>query len=680
MRFAWVAVAGIFLSTPSVLAQDRPVESKAERIQQCQKMIDQANALIRTKKYEEARIISLKAKELAISIPFEKGIYNAWNSLALNASSQKKDSTFLAIVQEIRNQAKGNSLYGENEATFQMLRFWYQKGENDSAAVVWKTILKHGRPIGDSVHVMKANQMMGNLYYMQGRFKEANTCFVEAANLAEGMKDDVGYASLVGSLGSVNKAMGDLKRAVHYQIQAIRLRKKLNMTQDLAGAYNNLAALYAQLKKDDSASFFYHQALSLFKQLKSENNTALAQNNIGVYYSNTSFLDSSLIYLTEANRYFIKANDSVNLASNYWALGDVWHSKASKTNEKPLLKKALDFYNQAKDISVRLGLSSIKMSTLDRLAQIHTALGNTQVAQTYLREYVNIADSVQSKEYNMAIAEMQTRFETQQKESQIQKLDAEKQLVSARLETEQTRNLALVASGILLLVAAILSFLYIRKKREAEKQKAILEKQNAIETMRTKIALDVHDDMGSGLTKIGLNARQLQSLATTEKQKQLAEKMAEQSKEVIAGMKEIIWASNPANDNLKSMLGFMRTYIDRFFDGTEIRPVVRFPLNVGEVVLHPEVRRNLFLILKESLNNAVKYSGTDQIEIDFENQSDQFRLRIKDYGKGLSSDKTDDFSNGLRNMQARAEQIKAVFSLQTEEGNGVLIAVEGRFY
>ena len=114
-----------------------------------------------------------------------------------------------------------------------------------------------------------------------------------------------------------------------------------------------------------------------------------------------------------------------------------------------------------------------------------------------------------------------------------------------------------------------LIFRNIEKKRAAEKQVAILEKQNAIENMRNKIASDVHDEMGANLTRLGLNAQQLlQSPAVPEKEKQLAEKIALQSKEVITGMREIIWASNPANDNLKSMLGFMRQYIDRFFDGS----------------------------------------------------------------------------------------------------------------
>ena len=145
-------------------------------------------------------------------------------------------------------------------------------------------------------------------------------------------------------------------------------------------------------------------------------------------------------------------------------------------------------------------------------------------------------------------------------------------------------------------------------------------------------------------------------------------------------MLEIIWASNPANVNLKTMLGFMRQYIDRFFDGTQIRPMVNFPHDVGEVTLHPEVRRNLFLILKESLNNALKYSGSDRIDIDFHNEDENFQMKVKDYGKGMDNNNKDDFSNGLNNMQMRAEQIQSLFRLITAPGQGVQISVEGKLY
>ena len=124
----------------------------------------------------------------------------------------------------------------------------------------------------------------------------------------------------------------------------------------------------------------------------------------------------------------------------------------------------------------------------------------------------------------------------------------------------------------------------------------------------------------------------------------------------------------------------MRQYIDRFFDGTQIRSVVNFPHDAGDITLHPEVRRNLFLILKESLNNAIKYSGSDRIDIDFKSENEKFQFKVKDYGKGMEDKNKEDFSNGLHNMQMRAQQIQSLFKLITSPGQGVQIIVEGKLY
>jgi signal transduction histidine kinase len=345
------------------------------------------------------------------------------------------------------------------------------------------------------------------------------------------------------------------------------------------------------------------------------------------------------------------------------------------------LDQALKEMLVSKTFAELKGMEDLKMNCYKSLSELYEATGNEAMAFQFLKKYTTINDSVRSQSYTSQIAEMQTKYETEKKENEIIKLNSEKSLDAEKIARQRTLNYSLLAIAVLILISGFLVFRNIRKKRTAEKQVAILEKQNAIESMRSKIAGDVHDDMGANLTRLGLNAQQLlMSTAIPGKEKELAEKISLQSKEVITGMREIIWASNPANDNLKSMLSFMRQYIDRFFDGTNIRTVVNFPHDAGEIILHPEVRRNLFLILKESLNNAVKYSGTDKVDIDFHHENEHYDFNIKDYGKGIDGNTKDDLSNGLRNMEMRAAQIRSLFKLVTAPGKGVEIAITGKLY
>ncbi|MEP6794442.1 MAG: histidine kinase, partial [Saprospiraceae bacterium] len=420
-----------------------------------------------------------------------------------------------------------------------------------------------------------------------------------------------------------------------------------------------------------------------FKQLGSDENIAIINDNIGYVFMRMDQLDTSMHYLQLAKQAFILLNskDAPRIGTNLLNIGKVWMMMSDTKKNKTYLRNGLTEMLASKAIAEQEKIANLKMESYYYLSLLYDQLGIESQAFDYLKKYNNLSDSIRGLALTSQIAEMQTKYETEKKESEITKLNDEKLLDAEKIARQKTFNYSLLAIAGLIMISGFLIFRNVQKKRAAEKQVAILEKQNAIESMRSKIASDVHDEMGANLTRLGLNAQQLLSSAVIpEMEKQLAEKMSLQSKEIITGMREIIWASNPANDNLKSMLGFMRQYIDRFFDGTNIRPVVNFPHDIGEISLHPEVRRNLFLILKESLNNAVKYSGSNKIDIDFSNENENFNLNIKDYGKGMDTKTKDDFSHGLHNMQMRAEQIKSLFKLTTAPGMGVQIAIEGKLY
>jgi signal transduction histidine kinase len=129
---------------------------------------------------------------------------------------------------------------------------------------------------------------------------------------------------------------------------------------------------------------------------------------------------------------------------------------------------------------------------------------------------------MRTKEYSNQIAEMQIKYETDKKQIEISRLNAENLLGDAKISRQRVLNYSLLAIAGLILISGTVTYRNVQKKRDAEKQVAILEKQNAIESMRSKIASDVHDEMGANLTRLGLNAQQLlQSRNIPDKDKEL---------------------------------------------------------------------------------------------------------------------------------------------------------------
>jgi signal transduction histidine kinase len=208
---------------------------------------------------------------------------------------------------------------------------------------------------------------------------------------------------------------------------------------------------------------------------------------------------------------------------------------------------------------------------------------------------------------------------------------------------------------------------YQRKKfqNETEKKDALLreqtliiEKQQAIERERTRIASEMHDDLGSGLTTIRyLSDKALMQAKDTEEAAQI-QRIADHSNTLVRNMSEIIWAMNSRYDDAENLMGYLRRYASEFLDehGISLKfdPTDR---QWDEVIVGGEVRRNLFLVFKEILHNTVKYSGATQVIVEME-ADDQLTIRITETGgKGFDPDAAEGKGNGLYNCRKRMDFI-----------------------
>ena len=210
-------------------------------------------------------------------------------------------------------------------------------------------------------------------------------------------------------------------------------------------------------------------------------------------------------------------------------------------------------------------------------------------------------------------------------------------------------------------------------------QQGQLEKLTAIENIRSKISQDIHDDIGAQLTKISLMSQRIKLNYNTHNNldENLLNKIAESSQEVVSNLSEIIWTVNPKHDNLQSLLAYIRNYISNFFDHTAVRCTIIFPEEIIAHIISPDLKHNLFLILKESLNNILKHSGATEVSVHFYIDDKSFCFEIKDNGKGITDMKGRAFGNGLMNMKKRMEDVNGQFEIVSEINTGTTITLKG---
>ena len=228
--------------------------------------------------------------------------------------------------------------------------------------------------------------------------------------------------------------------------------------------------------------------------------------------------------------------------------------------------------------------------------------------------------------------------------------------------------LATVIGAVILLVRSYFA-------RKLEKEKIILEKQQAIEKERTRIATDMHDDLGAGLSRIKYLSETIRLKKNNEGTiDDEVEKISAYSDEMVEKMGEIVWALNQKNDTLADLIAFTRSYASDYLAQHDLHCNTSVEGHIPEVALNGETRRNIFLSVKESLHNIIKHASATETEIVFIVRSD-FRIKIRDNGKGFNMQMLTKRGNGLYNISKRMAEVNGRAEFQNEMGTTVILTI-----
>lgn len=232
-----------------------------------------------------------------------------------------------------------------------------------------------------------------------------------------------------------------------------------------------------------------------------------------------------------------------------------------------------------------------------------------------------------------------------------------------------------------------------RKTSEVERAKAVLD---ARELERNRISKELHDDLGSGLTEIRLLSEVLKSKSYNGISVEI-EKISKSSSQLIDNLSEIVWTMNPRHDSLESLIVYLRTYSIEYFENTPIHFKTTIPEDIPAFILNSEIRRNIFLVVKETFNNILKHSQAESVwftieikqvnlvkEIPIAKSSEKLpfydfdtntflQITIADNGKGINFNKENLFRNGLNNMSERMKFVGGSFEILNKSGTQTIL-------
>ncbi|MEO8087119.1 MAG: ATP-binding protein [Bacteroidota bacterium] len=554
----------------------------------------------------------------------DKWIFDATNTLAKFYYSILNYDSCLLIEQRLLSLKKNTSYLLGLGRSYRTIGNAFLHSSLDSAMFYYIKSLYLFKSINDLEEYNATQTNMAIVYSKTGRLKEA----VQICEF------QIEYYHKTGSrqkeeITAMNcaiycESLGDWKSAEHYLLNSFQIAKELKNEFDISFLSYNLGGLYAQTKR--------------FKQAKQ---SLLFSLEIGKKINNNELIYNAYGGLANLANTTGDWDDAINYASRAWELGPKNKESEADVN--------MQMYN----------------------GYLHK--GDHKKALEYYTIYIAARDSLLNTQRLQKIDELEAQYQNKDKQSQIEVLNI------ANENHKQQKKLTYVIGSMALLLLVV--GFYSAAQRQIFKSK--IEKQHALIEERKRISRDLHDDVGSGLTKISLMSRVAEKMEGG-RQKQTLQKISNDSSEMVDSMNGIIWALNTKDDSLSNLVAYIRQQAFTLFEDAPMSIILNTPEQVADIPMSGVFRRNIYLAVKEALNNALKYSQATEVNLKIEIIRDMLIIIIGDNGNGFDVEnaiagKKIIGGNGLANMKKRMDEINGELKIESEINKGTMVTFNFRF-
>jgi signal transduction histidine kinase len=439
----------------------------------------------------------------------------------------------------------------------------------------------------------------------------------------------------------------------------------------MAVTYENIAIVYSGQKKYDQASEFFQVAMKIFDELENKAGIVHCYLNMGGLYAGKMNYSEAIKYYKLTLQLGEEIGNNNELAKAYIDMALVCFDRAkseSPENAMESYKEAFECLTKGLSFSQEIGNKKYIKQCYEGLIKVDSAQGNLSLALEHFRLYVLYKDSLLNENSQNQLALLNIQYETENKDKEIKLLNHENDLQALQVSKQKLQRNGAIISIAFLLVIGFLAFrsLHLRKK---------LEKQSAIMQERKRISADLHDDIGSGLSKISLLSEIVKEQVSSTETRREMEKIASTSRELLDRIREIIWALNSNNDYLENLVTYIRWYASDYFEHSGVSLKLDEPIDIPQTPISGEYRRNVFYSVKEAMHNILKHAEASEAEIKFKLEKGVFSICVNDNGKGIPEGKKNRFGNGIKNIMSRMEAVRGNVRIENHGGTKITLAM-----
>ncbi|MVM30523.1 histidine kinase [Spirosoma sp. HMF4905] len=531
-------------------------------------------------------------------------------------------------------------------------------GRHDEARKVAQAALLKAKQDTSKRNLGLSYFALANTALFSGKLQEAVPNYRQAAHFMQLIGKLKNVAIINQNLGYIYEQQRMLPQALDYYKRALAF--DITDKQDrrsIAIDYFSIANLLSKQNKANESRAYYLKAKEWVDPENDLDFMINLFNNIGHQYMTEARYDSALYYQHEALRMSRKVENPRHELHLLMAL-------AQTNNRMRQFARAKTLLDESNAIATKSEAGLAELRNIYReYAVANEGLHQYKTTAEWLDKYIGIDDSLNNQETK----ELLERYELQLKQAENRQKLAEKQRHIDQLELERQRQdfwLLLASLTVVIVIGGLIfGYLYYRQRQrtaenallaaERERELAVVQSElQGQQKERLRISKEMHDDMGASLTAIGLLSEVVKTRMGPNTTPEV-EKISSISADMVTTMNEIIWSLNTKNDSLNGLIAYTRAYASEFIENTTLLLRTNVEESASEITMRGADRRNVFLTVKEALNNVVKHAQATEVTLRIKPEAGKLSIEVCDNGRGFTPTEKSRLRNGLGNMQNR---------------------------
>ena len=606
------------------------------------------------------------------------GIQDSINFLLKRGESFEQSSPDTAdfYFEKARRLAlKNNDKKGVSLSISHKISLFNNEGKYYKALTLGQQMINIGKEINDTAILIKGYNDVANEYEYLGELQGSSQNYLTALYLADHIGNHKMQQILNNNIASVFIELKDYKQANKFANDSYSLAKVNKDTAGIGSSLINLGITEMHLNKFNPAMEHFNQVILIGNYVGDPTLVADAKLNRGIIFEKQNLIPNAQ-----------KDYDDVNMMAKKLLMPDynlyALFSLAGIEQKRHNYDKAIKDIRQAIAVGKKLGAANELQEMYDTLSVILETTGEFHSALQFRKKYEILKDSILNAEVKTNINRLQIEYKAAKKDKEIAEKNLQLQKNYSTIEKEHSLLLFSGGGIIFLILLIIISYRFYRQRQKLNEQ-AILNYQNeqdmiklkalmqGREEERKRISGEMHDDIGSALTTIMYLSNSL-SEQDNENKLKIINKITSTAGTVVDKMNEIIWSMNKDYDTLDDLITYIRFHVVELLENNGIKYQFMLPDEVPQVTLNGEKRRNIYLVVKESIHNIIKHAGATQVTLEFKFDNSLY-ISVRDNGKGIYLNDLNRFGNGIKNMKNRIENIGGIFSIENNRGTIVNI-------